>query len=90
MLKKFIGTIMAGLSISILLSALLPGICLISFLSTSGGGGFSQKDCVDLFRPSFRIFFPCVPLLQLVGWVFKIKWILEIDLFRIFNGPSKK
>ena len=89
-MKKFIGTILAGLSISILLSAILPGICLITFLSTSGASGFSQKDCVGLFQPSFRIVFPCVLLLQLIGWVFKIKWLSEIDLFRIFNGTSKK
>ena len=84
-MKRLIGSVLAGLSISIILSAIGPGICLISFLSMSGAGGFSQKDCVDLFLPFFWVIFPSMLIVQFIGAIFKIEWIRKIDLFRIIG-----
>ncbi len=84
-MKRLIGSILGVIFISIFLSAIFPGICLMTFLSTSGAGGFSQKDCIDTFWTFFKILFPILMIFLFLGIFFKMKWVSKIDIFQIFK-----
>jgi hypothetical protein len=84
-MKRLIGSILGVFFISVLLSGIFPGICLMTFLSTSGAGGFSQKDCIDTFWSFFKIVFSVLMIGLFVGLLFKMKWVSKIDIFQIFK-----